>query len=425
MTKLVAKPSRIAGTLAVPGSKSHTIRAVAMATMARGLSRLRAPLVAADTAAALAAARSFGAEVQEAAGEWAITGTGGLLAGEPPVAIDVGNSGTTLRLFSGLAATCARQIIFDGDASIRQRPMAPLLQALTQLGARTTAFAGFCPVTIHGPLRGGKATVVATSSQFLSALLLAAPLATDDTELQVEGLNEKPYVEITLDWLRHQGINLEHAPDLSWFRIPGRQSYRPFVRTIPADFSTATFSLLAAAITGGEVRLRNLDFTDHQGDKEVFRFFAEMGVQIERGGEFTTARAVGPLRAVKLDLNATPDALPALAVAASFATGESILGNVPQARIKECDRLAAMACELRKFGVQVTEQPDGLTIVGGRPRGAEVDGHHDHRLVMALAIAGLAATGQTTVTGAEAAAVTYPNFVADFRSLGADFRTVP
>jgi 3-phosphoshikimate 1-carboxyvinyltransferase len=421
MVTLKANASTINGDLAVPGSKSHTIRAVAVATMAKGVSTLRCPLESADTRSALNTARAFGAGIQEADGEWQISGIGGI-PGKLPTMIDVGNSGTTLRIFSGLAATFAVPVNFDGDNSIRQRPMAPLLAALEQLGARHVAIKGRCPLTVHGPIRGGEADVIGTSSQFLTALLFAAPLAAGETTLRVPTLNEKPYVEITLDWLHRQGIRLDHAPDLSWFHIPGGQAYHPFDLTIPADFSTATFPLLAAAITGGSVRLRNLDFTDRQGDKEVFRFFEAMGVQVERGPEFTTVRADGPLRAVKLDLNATPDALPALAVAACFAQGTSFLGNVEQARIKECDRIAAMACELRKLGIDIEEFDDGLAITGGRPRGAHVDGHADHRIVMALAIAGLAAEGEMAVAGADAAAVTYPGFVQDFQRLGANFR---
>jgi 3-phosphoshikimate 1-carboxyvinyltransferase len=338
--------------------------------------------------------------------------------------IDVGNSGTTLRIFSGLAATFDRAINFDGDDSIRQRPMAPLLNAMEQLGARYVSVNGRCPLTIHGPIRGGEAEVIGTSSQFLTALLFAAPLAKGETRLNVPKLNEKPYIEITLDWLRRQDIQFDHAPDLSWFRIPGGQAYHAFDLTIPADFSTATFPLLAAAVTGGTVRLRNLDFSDRQGDKEVFRFFEEMGVRVERGPDITTIHANAPLRAVKLDLNATPDALPALAVAACFAQGTSFLGNVEQARIKECDRIAAMACEVRKLGIEVEEFEDGLAITGGHPRGARVDGHADHRIVMALAIAGLGAEGEMAVTGADAAAVTYPRFVQDFQQLGANFRMI-
>jgi 3-phosphoshikimate 1-carboxyvinyltransferase len=420
MATLKVKPGRIGGELAVPGSKSHAVRAAAVAAMARGTSTVRAPLDSADTRSALNAARAFGAQIQELDDRWVITGADDVRAALAAM-INVGNSGTTLSIFSGLAATLGATVNFDGDDSIRRRPMAPVLDALGQLGARSVSVNGCCPLTIHGPIRGGVAEISGRSSQFVTAILFAAPLAEGDTELRVTGLNERPYVEITLDWLRRQGIRLEHAPDLSWFRIPGRQAYRPFDLTLPADFSTAAFPLLAAAVTGGEVRLRNLDFADHQGDKAVFGFFEQMGVTVERGPEFTTVRADGPLRAVTLDLNATPDALPALAVAASFAHGKSFLGNVEQARIKECDRIAAMAGELRKLGIEVEEFEDGLAITGGRPRGARVDGHDDHRIVMALAIAGLAAEGETSVATAEAAAVTYPGFVADFQRLGADF----
>ncbi len=203
--------------------------------------------------------------------------------------------------------------------------------------------------------------------------------------------------------------------------MPGGQRYRAFDRPVPGDFSSATFFLVAAAITGSEITLVGLDRSDTQGDKVVLDYLAAMGAAIEWLPEGVRIRG-GELRGGEFDLNATPDALPAMAVAACFAEGETRLVNVPQARIKETDRIAVMARELAKMGGRVVELPDGLVVQGGGLRGAVVDGHGDHRVVMALAVAGLAAPGRTEVTTAEAAAVTFPNFVDLMRSLEARIR---
>jgi len=256
------------------------------------------------------------------------------------------------------------------------------------------------------------------SSQFLTALLIACPLAPDDTEITVENLNEKPYVEITLEWLRRLGIRFQQQ-GLDWFRISGGQHYPAFERDIPADFSSATFPLVAAAITGSEVLIRGLDFSDHQGDKAVFGFLEQMGIRLKYNTQGVTTSG-GWLKGTDIDMNSTPDALPAMAVTGCFAQGTTRLLNVPQARLKECDRIAASARELRKMGARIEELEDGLVIHHSPLHGTEVHGYDDHRMVMALSVAGLAASGETTVDTAESAGVTYPTFMEDMKTLGAN-----
>ncbi|MFA6294682.1 MAG: 3-phosphoshikimate 1-carboxyvinyltransferase, partial [Victivallales bacterium] len=354
--KLEVSRSIIRGEISVPGSKSHTIRAVAIATMADGVSMIHRPLISGDTLSSLNAAAAFGAGIDKGKDLWTIKG----VAGKPHMkqgVIDVGNSGTTLRIFGGLSSISSHRTEFDGDDSLRTRHMAPVLSALEMLGAKTVSKDGKCPLSIQGPIRGGKTTVEGKSSQFLTAVLLAVPLIEGDTEISVFNLNEKPYVEITLDWLDKQNIKYEYSKDLLSFKFKGGQSYKPFELTVPADFSTATFPLVAAAVTGGEVVIRNLDFKDRQGDKEVFSYLEKMGMSIKRGFEKTIVRSSGKLNGVDIDLNSTPDALPAMAVAACFASGTTRLLNVPQARIKETDRIACMTCELRKMGAEIEELP--------------------------------------------------------------------
>lgn len=419
---LIVGPNHLSGEIAVPGSKSHTIRAVAMGMMADGVTRIHAPLLSEDSMAAVRAATLFGAAVDRGDDScWSVTGTGGKLL-NPGKTVDMANSGTSIKIFAGLASLLSFPVSFDGDASLRSRPMGHLLSALKYLNVKTSSQNGKCPFTVEGPMTGGETVVNGESSQYVTALLLSAPFAKQDTRIRVENLNEQPYIEITLGWLDRLGLRYTAEKDLSRFEIPGGQSIHAFDVTIPADFSTATFPLVAAAVTGSELTIRNLDFNDVQGDKAVFGLLERMGVEVIRDGNATRIRPHGPLHAADLDLNATPDALPAIAVAAAFAEGTSRIHNVAQARIKETDRIACMTRELRKMGARVEEFPDGMSITGGGLHGAAVNSYKDHRIAMALAVAGLAAAGETLIRDAECVSVTYPKFIEDFNALGARFR---
>ena len=420
--ELHVSPGRLSGRVIVPGSKSHTIRGLLIGTLADGVSVLHSPLISDDTASCMAACRELGVAIVEQDGRWEIHGT----AGKPTPArnlIDVGNSGTTLYLAMALAALCNGETEFTGDEQIRRRPAEPLMAALRELGA--TAYSrndnGCAPLVVGGGLHGGLVTIECATSQFLSALLIACPLALGDTVIMVPLLNEKPYVEMTLNWLQAAGVHCDTNAELSRFRIDGRQTYRAFDRRVPGDFSSATFFLVAAAITGSELFLDGLDMTDTQGDRAVVGMLRQMGCTVTPGAGGILMQGPERLCGCTFDLNNTPDALPAMAVAGCFADGETRLVNVPQARIKETDRIGTMAGELTKMGATLQELPDGLIIRGGHTlRGTELDGHSDHRAVMALAVAGLACEGATTVTTAESAAVTFPDFVRLMQSCGAD-----
>jgi len=464
-------PPKVSGTISIPASKSHTIRALLIAAFATGESRLRRPLLSRDSISCRKAVEALGAVVNDDGPDWVVQGFGSRPKppGIPsPISINVGNSGTTLYLAAALAALSGIPVGFDGDDQIRRRSAAPLLEALKAMGAEVESADGGCaPFTVRGPLKAGTVTVDCPVSQYLSALLLAAPLIPargtasnlespasalegasnsaaalshqvsktglytqsekyspdsaieiTQTTIKVNTLNEAPYVGITLDWLDSQGIRFEHD---GWdeFRIPSGQSYKSFDRVVPADWSSATFFLVAAAITGGTLILEGLDYNDSQGDKAVLDMLHEMGCETEVsvGSVSITGRL---MHGAVLDLNATPDALPAMAVAACFAEGETRLVNVPQARLKETDRIAVMTAELLKLGVDAEELPDGMIIRGRNPelstcdspviRGAMVEGHDDHRVVMALAVAALGGCGELSIKGAEAADVTFPGF---------------
>jgi 3-phosphoshikimate 1-carboxyvinyltransferase len=422
---LIVEKSRLKGTVAIPASKSHTIRAVAIASLASGRSAIRTPLLSADTQAAVDCYRELGAEIDTSDPDsWKVTGTAGRIT-PPKETIDVANSGTTLRIAMGSAALAqeGQTTTFTGDEQIRSRPVGPLLDALADLGANCASLNnnGKAPVRIGGRLTGGATTIAATTSQYLSSLLLCTPLADADTEIDVTLLNEPGYVRMTLDWLDKQEIRYENDR-MRRFKVKGGQAYKAFDAPVPADFSSATFFLCAAALFGEHVTLLGLDFSDSQPDKAVVDYLRAMGADINVEGNSVTVRAA-PLRGARIDMNRTPDALPAMAVTAAFAAGTTELVNVPQARSKETDRIKCMAEELAKMGVHAEELPDGLIVHHGEPSPAALNGRADHRIVMALAVAGLGLERPCTIATAEAMSVTFPTFVDLMTSIGAKMKT--
>ncbi len=422
---LIVEPSALQGTVEIPGSKSHTIRAVAIAALANGDSIIEEPLVSEDALAAFRAYRAFGATIADEGRLWRVTGINGAPQ-TPDNVIDTANSGTTMRIALGSAALLRGGLaVLTGDDQVRRRPCGPLIQALNDLGAKacSTRATGTPPVVVEGRLRGGNTRIEAVTSQYVSSLLINTPLADGDTHLRVPLLNEKPYVEMTLDWLKRQGIRVEHAEDLSEFHIPGGQSYPPVRRRIPGDFSSATFFLAAGALGNNDIVSNGLDLGDTQGDKAVVDYLRQMGADISI--EETSIRVkAGALTGNELDLNATPDALPMMAVVGCFARGTTRLVNVPQARLKETDRIAVMRLELEKLGARITELPDGLIIEESALHAGTVEGHGDHRVVMALAIAGTRIPGGLTIRGYEAVSVTFPGFLEALHGLGANARVV-
>jgi len=419
--KLVVGKSKLNGTVSIPGSKSHTIRAVTIASLAAGQSTIRNPLVSDDTLSAVNCYRAFGARIETTNEKmWKVVGTGGR-PDVPVEIIDVGNSGTTLRFAVSSAALLDKDatVTFTGDDQIRSRPVGPLLTSLNDLGAKGHSVNnnGKPPVAISGKLVGGTTTIEAVTSQYLSSLLLAAPLARKDTEIEVTLLNEPDYVQMTLDWLDKQCIKYENDR-MRHFKVAGSQKYKAFDSAIPADFSSATFFLCAAAIGDNDVTLTGLDFADSQPDKAVTDYLRSMGADISIDKDAVHVKAARLTGSV-IDMNRTPDALPAMAVVAACAAGTTKLVNVAQARSKETDRISCMASELKKMGANVEELPDGLIIQPGPLAAAQLDGRSDHRIVMALSIAGMAVDGPTVIDTAEAINITFPDYVKLMKKLGA------
>jgi 3-phosphoshikimate 1-carboxyvinyltransferase len=416
--ELISCNASLNGAVRIPASKSHTIRALLIATLADGESILLDPLSSGDTESCLRACEQLGARITREPGKWIVRGTG-LQFAAPVEMIDVGNSGTTLYLALSVAALGNEPVTFTGDYQIQRRSAQSLLDSLTDLGASATSEKrnGCAPITVCGPLKGGATAIECPTSQYLSSLLLSCPLALGDTDISIPLLNEQPYVEMTLDWITRHGVTIEYE-NFSRFHVKGGQQYFPVNQAIPSDFSSATFFLVAAAITGADVVLHGLDMSDSQGDKAVVHMLEAMGIKTDTGTDYVRVCG-GELTGTELDLNATPDALPALAVAGCFAKGETWLVNVPQARQKETDRIMVMCSELKKLGADIEELPDGLIIRESALTGGNVKGYDDHRVVMAMGVAGLCASGTVRVDTAEAMAITFPTFVELMNTLGA------
>ena len=422
MVFLKVKPSKLAGEVKAPPSKSYTHRAFMVALLARGESKVINPLLSFDTEATIEATRTLGAEVRQEGDFWRILGTAGELKPRTDT-IDARNSGTTIRLMSAIAALSPKLVRLTGDKSVRARPIGPLIEALTKLGAKARCEGpqGRPPIVVGGGLRGGEVEITgAISSQFISALLLASPYAKENVEMTVtEEFRSKPYVEITLELLDEAGARIKRDRNLMEFKIPGGQVFRAIDFDVPGDFSSAAFVLAAAALAGGTVRVSNLDVQGAQGDKRIIELLREFGADTRVKGKTVEVSGGEELSGIEADCGDNPDLVPALAVLGSIAEGRTRLLNIPHLRLKETDRIRALASELRKLGAEVEERPDELRIRGvKRLKGSNLTSYGDHRMAMAFAVAGLVAQGETIIDGAESISVSYPGFVEEIRKLG-------
>ncbi|MEM8932000.1 MAG: 3-phosphoshikimate 1-carboxyvinyltransferase [Acidobacteriota bacterium] len=415
------------GRLAVPGSKSLTQRYFALALVARRRLTIRRPLDSEDIHHFLGALRSAGFRV-----EWDPSGDVHLDPGPAPVGdgiidVDCGAGGTMLRFLTAALTVVPGRYRLDGIPRLRERTVEPLVRALRQLEAdlRGIDHDGFAPLSIEGrSLRGGRCRLDAgASSQFLSALLIAGIAAPEPIEIEIEALTSEPYVDLTLDAIAELGgrVTRDDSGPSPLFRVePGLTDGLDDVR-VEADFSSVAYPAAAAALTRGEVFIESVSPDSRQGDRAFVDLLAAMGAQTTwRDGGLAVVG--GPLRAVTADLSATPDQVPTLAALAPFADGVTRIENVPHLRIKESDRLAAMASELRRVGAEVEELDDGLVIPGVWAKDAppttpvEVDTWNDHRIGMAMALVGLRRPG-VVLRHPAVVDKSYPNFWRDLEHL--------
>jgi 3-phosphoshikimate 1-carboxyvinyltransferase len=422
-------PSRVAGRVRAPPSKSYTHRAILAAGYAERAA-VTDPLVSADTRATMRAVEAFGGSVERTAGDDRLEISG--FAGRPAVpddVVDCANSGTTTRLVTACGALADGLCVFTGDESLRSRPQGPLLDAIEQLGGRaeSTRGNGQAPLVVGGHVGGGSVSIPGdVSSQYITAILMAGAVTDEgiDIELETE-LKSAPYVDITLEVLADFGIDAERTD--AGFAVPGGQSYDPpgGEYAVPGDFSSMSYLLAAGAVAAadGEQAIVEGARPSAQGDSAIVDVLESMGATVDwdrDAGEIAVPRA--SLSGTTVDVGDTPDLLPTIAALGAIADGDTVIENCEHVRYKETDRVSAMAEELSKLGASVTEAQDRLTVHGGETTltGARVDGRADHRIVMSLAIAGLVADGETVIEGGEHVDVSFPDFFDAIESLGVD-----
>ncbi len=413
----------LSGRIRVPGSKSLTNRALLAAALASGESLLAGPLDSDDTRVMRDCLRQLGARIDDSSAEgWRVAGTGGALR-VPDRALFVGNSGTTARFLTAAATHAPGPVVLDGTPRMRERPVGDLVDALTGLGARVTVLGrGGCPpVRVEGGgLAGGRTEIDASrSSQFVSAVLLAAPLARDDVEIELRAgvLVSRPYVDLTLACMRSFGAECEWSPGGRALRVRGSTGYRAARYAVEGDASAATYPMAAAAIAGGRVRVEGVPGDSLQPDIRFAEVLERMGCGVVRGPDYLEVTGPsGPLRPVDADLNEFPDAALTLAVVAAFASGRCRIRNVANLRIKETDRLAALETELRRLGARARALEDSLEVEPGPLHGAEVETYDDHRMAMSFALAGLRIPG-VVIRDPGCVSKTWPDYFAALERL--------
>lgn len=378
----------------VPGSKSLTHRALIVAALAEGESLLKNLLLAEDTLLTISALKQMGIKIETLNNTAKIYGKNGKIS-SPKNPIYLGNSGTSMRLLTAICALGKGQFILTGNERMQQRPIQPLIDALKiwKVDAYTEKDNGCPPVIIKADgIKGGKTQIDASiSSQFVSGLLLAAPYAENDCIIEVKGrLSSRPYVDLTLKVMKDFGIQVENK-DYQYFFVP-KGNYKAKDYIIEGDCSTASYFWAAAAILKGEVTVSPINADSAQADIGFVWILEKMGckVEIKENG----IKVIGKdLKGISVDMNNMPDVVPTLAVVAAFAKGVTEIKNVAHLRYKECDRLHALANELKKIGINVEEKKDGLIIEGGKPHGTIIETYNDHRIAMSFAIAGLKVPG--------------------------------
>ena len=425
MDLLVGKSPNLRGWVKVPPNKSHSFRALIMAALAEGGSRIVAPAVSNDWMLATEALEMFGATIEPKANEvWEVLGTGGILR-TPEDVVNCGNSGIMLRFFAALAACGEGYTVLTGDESLRHiRLCQPLLEAIGALGgwAVSTKGDGHAPVVVRGRLKGGRAEMDGMDSQPVSALLIASALAEAPTELTVRRPGEKPWVQMTLSWLDRCGVEYSNQ-NYELYRVRGQAKWKGFQTQIALDWSAALYPIVAAVITPeSEVRVPGMDPADVQGDKGVLDVLRDMGADIRMEGDAVVARS-SRLTGRTIDCNDFIDQFTLLAVVGACAEGETRLVNAEVCRHKECDRIARTREALGAMGANVEELPDGLVVRKSRLHGARLNSHHDHRMVMTMALAALVAEGETRISDAECVKKTFPYFAEQMQGIAADMRT--
>ena len=456
--KIKAFKNELSGHIQVPGSKSHTIRALILASLAEGTSHISNPLSSADCLSTSKAIPLIGAELEndlatmEKDKVWTVKGAGNKVH-LPTNVIDVGNSGSLLYFLSPIAATFEGWSIFTGDESIRKRPVAHVVDVLNQLGAEahiSQPGATTCPMLIKGPIdcKAKVDTDGAVSSQYISGLMMSAIRMNGTLKIELSDPKETPYLTMTQKWLEQVGVNCRISDDFKHIEVDGPVNLKAFDTTIPSDWEAVAFPLMAGLITDSKITIDNIDIGGTQGDDAIVDIFKSVGGDITidkdkkflvvRGGKRLTTENL-PGKELHVKISGFPDAICAIAATACFIEGTTVIEDAEVCRRKETDRIKVLKSELEKLGGNVEEGPDYMIIHGHSPikadgtknpefkmHGGEVDSYLDHRIAMSMACLGLGlANGETvTVKDAECCNVSFPHFFEVMNGIGANFKAL-
>ena len=403
-------PAALGGEVSVPPSKSAAHRAVICAALCEGTSRVTPYCTSKDIKATVSCLKGLGMNIEEDKEGYTLsrgkTTNGALL--------NFGESGSTARFLLPVAAALGADVTAVGEGRLPERPMETLTELFIQHGVE--ADSNKLPISLKGKMTGGDFSLPGNvSSQYISGLLLAAPLLDEEINIiPTTALESVGYIDMTLSAMSKYGVRAEETK-VGW-RVSAEAEYKAANTVIEGDWSQAAFFMAAAAI-GGDIKIKGLDFASLQGDTAALDVFAAFGANISIENNVLHIKR-GELRGIEVNARDIPDMVPAIAVTAAFASGKTVIHSAERLRIKESDRIKTTIAMLNAFGIKTEEKQDGMVIYGGKPRGAVIDGANDHRIVMSAAVAAAFAEGESVITGAEAVNKSYPEFFEDFRKIG-------
>ena len=410
--------SKIRGEINCPSNKSYTHRGIFLASLAGNNSKVENVLLSADTKATIEACKKFGAVIEVNDSDIIVKKS--IKIGINVPEINTENSGTTIRIAIGIASLFSEEIILTGDVSLQKRPMQPLLDALSSIGAKCSSTNGNPPIKIKGSIIGGDIRIPGNlSSQFISSLLISAPLTKNGINLTIEGdLVSKPYLDATIATMRKFGVSVKTLIPYKKYNITP-QIYKNTTFSVPIDFSSLALLLSCTVLNGEDVVIKGSMGNLPQGDEAFIDFLEQLGVSVTINDNEIKIKSPKKLKGGKFDLRNSPDLLPPLAILSLISSKPIEIANVKHARLKETDRIAILARELPKIGIKVYEKEDGLILESSDSlMGAKLDSENDHRLFMAFCIAGTY-IGNCIVTDSKSVEVSYPNFIEEMNRLGA------
>lgn len=406
-------PSTLKGYIKVPSSKSMTQRAVAAALLSVGQSIIHNPSYCNDSLSALNIAEGLGAIIDRQTDKVIIEGGGKF----KKTILDCGESGLAIRMFSPIAALNPVEITMVGIGSLTKRPMNMIEEALIQLGAVCKTNNNLLPIVIHGPLKGGYCEIDGSvSSQLLTGLLMALPLADKDSDIKVSNLKSRPYIDMTIQLMSAFGVMIQNM-DYSRFHIPGNQKYQACTYEVEGDWSNGAFLLVAGAINGN-LKVQGLRTDSKQSDIAILSALKRSGALMKIGSSLIDI-SKSSLKAFEFDATECPDLFPPLVTLASYATGTAVIKGVTRLLFKESNRAIALQEEFRKMNIKVEIKEDLMFVTGGVVKGAYVDSHDDHRIAMAVAIASLGSANKVIIKDSQCVAKSYPDFFDNLKQLGA------